>query len=67
MLKKVKEEKDPLDYDDELHKLILAKGIPGGKPDIKKVNLCFDITEIEKKTALKATAIKAYQSALKYK
>ena len=60
MLKKVKEEKDPLDYDDSLHKLIVEKGIPGGKPVIKKVNLCFDLTSIEKATALKATAIRAY-------
>lgn len=68
MLKKVKEDpKGPLDYDDELKKLLLHKGIPGQRANVVKVNLCFDLSETDKYTKLKAAAIKEYQTALKYK
>ena len=49
MLKKIKEHPEvPLIYDQALKKLMTEKGIPGETANVVKINLCFDLTEIEK-------------------
>lgn len=46
MVKHIENDKEGIDYDDHLKKLFQSKGIPGKSAHVKKVNLCFDLDEI---------------------